>query len=357
MSFTREDLEKSEKTVGQIYPVLIDKNGKVIDGFHRKRVDPNWKEEKLDVDDPLEILKIRVACQYRRHVPVEEKKQWVKECRKFLRESGKEGTQKEIEETLGLSQQWVSKYDETPIQPNKPHEVPQRSTLIDSNVWGLEDGKVAKGDPEQPDSQFHHGSTPAFVIEKLVELYKPQKVLDSMAGVGTTKYVCDKKSEIVKKVDQFDLYPWEKGDVKKGDAENPPTNEKYDLIFNHVPYLNMVRYGNDIEDLSSFNLASFLDKIKRIFQKNRELLEENGKFAVLVGDWRHNGKIIPLTAHLTLLGLECGFILWDEAIKLSAEQKGKQLQEYRAAKDGYLPQNYDTVLIFKKEAHESYAFS
>jgi len=38
MSFTREDLERSEKTVGQIYPVLIDKNGKIIDGFHRKRV-------------------------------------------------------------------------------------------------------------------------------------------------------------------------------------------------------------------------------------------------------------------------------------------------------------------------------
>jgi hypothetical protein len=47
-------------------------------------------------------------------------------------------------------------------------------------------------------------------------------------------------------------------------------------------------------------------------------------------------------------GLENGFVLWDEAIKLSAEQKGKQLQEYRAEKFGYLPQNYDTVLIFKK---------
>jgi len=350
MSFTREDLEKSEKTVGQIYPVLKDKNGKIIDGFHRKRVNPDWKEEKVDTDDPLRILQIRVACQYRRGVPKEEKQEWVNNCRKILQERGLQGTQQEIAEALGLSRQWVTKYDsgEGFVRDER---LPQRSNIANlakSNVWGLENGRVTKGDPEQPDSQFHHGSTPAFVVENLVDLYKPEKVLDSMAGVGTTKYVCDKEPEIVKKVDQFDVYAWEKGDVKQGDAENPPTTEKYDLIFNHIPYLNMVKYGDESEDISNFKLNSFLDKMKRIFTKNHELLEDEGKYSILVGDWRHGGKIIPLTAYITVLGLECGFVLWDEAIKLSAEQKGKQLQEYRAEKHGYMPQNYDTVLIFKK---------
>jgi len=348
MSFTKEDLEKSEKTVGQIYPVLKDKNGNIIDGFHRKRVNANWKEEVLDVDDPLQILKIRVATQYRRDVPSEEKKTWIKDCRKLLQEKGKSGTQQEIADTLGISRQWVSKYDEEPIQKQDHSKVTQRSTFPDSNVWGLEDGKIAKGDPEQPDSHFHHGSTPAFVIEKLVEMYKPAKVLDSMAGVGTTKYACEKTPDIVQKVDQFDVYPWEKGDVKQGDAENPPTTDKYNLIFNHIPYLNMVKYGEESEDMSNFDLKTFLEKLRRIFQKNHQLLEDDGKYSILVGDWRHGGQIIPLTAHITLLGLECGFVLWDEAIKLSSEQKGKQLQEYRANLHGYLPQNYDTVLIFKK---------
>jgi hypothetical protein len=348
MSFTREDLEKSEKTVGQIYPVLKDKKGNIIDGFHRKRVNPNWKEEVLDVDDPLDVLKIRVATQYRRNVPPEEKKTWVNDCRKLLQAQNKAGTQKEIAEVFGLSIQWVSKYDDEPIQPNKEHKVPRCGTFPDSNVWGLEDGKVAKGDPKQPDSQFYHGTTPSFVVENLVEMYKPEKVLDTMAGVGTTKYACEKKPEIVKKVDQFDIYAWPKGCVQEGDAENPPTNEKYNLIFNHIPYLNMVKYGEDSEDMSNFNLNNFLGKMRRIFERNFSLLQDDGKYSILVGDWRYKGQIIPLTAHLTLLGLQCGFTLWDEAIKLSAEQKGKQLQEYRANKSGYLPQNYDTVLIFKK---------
>jgi len=184
LSFTKEDLEKSEKTVGQIYPVLKDKRGNIIDGFHRKRVNPNWKEEVLDVDDPLQVLKIRVATQYRRNVPSEEKKGWIKQCRKLLQENGKQGVQKEIADALGVSQQWVSKYDDEPTQPHKSPNLPRHGNL--SNVWGIEDTKPAKGDPNQPDSQFHHGSTPAFVVEKLVDLYKPEKVLDSMAGVGTT---------------------------------------------------------------------------------------------------------------------------------------------------------------------------
>jgi len=348
MSFTKEDLEKSEKTVGQIYPVLKDKNGKIIDGFHRKRINPNWKETILEIDDPMKILQVRVACQYRRDVPKTEKAEWIRKCRKLLQEKGLKGTQQEIAEALGLSRQWVTKFDDEPIQPHEREKLPQRSNFPTSNIWGLEDGKISKGDPEQPDSQFHHGSTPAFVVENLVEMYKPEKVLDSMAGVGTTKYVCDKKPEIVKKVDQFDISAWEKGNVLQGDAEHPPTVEKYDLIFNHIPYLNMVQYSNEAEDMSNFRLPLFLEKMRRIFLKNYELLEPDGKYSVLIGDWRQGGKIIPLTAHITLLGLDCGFILWDEAIKLSAEQKGKQLQEYRAEKGGYMPQNYDTVLIFKK---------
>jgi len=191
MSFTREDLEKSEKTVGQIYPVLKTKSGKIIDGFHRKRVNSDWKEEIIDTEDPLKLVQIRYATQYRRPVPPTEKEGWIEQCRKILQERGLDGTQKQIADALGASQRWVSKYDKNPIQKQEHHEgekVERRSTL--SNVWGIEGNKPVTGDPEQPDSQFYHGATPAFVVENLVELYKPEKVLDSMAGVGTTKYVC-----------------------------------------------------------------------------------------------------------------------------------------------------------------------
>lgn len=353
MSFDREGLKRSAEAVGQIYPVLVDRRGRIIDGFHRKRVDPNWKEERLDVEDPLDVLRIRVHAQYRRRVPESEKREWVRECRRILQSRGKRGTQREIAEALGMRRQWVSEYDTDPVQPHeniqKDVKLPDSGNLTRScvirNVWGLEDGGVAACDPEQPDAEYIHGVTPSFVIENLLDLYGPRRVLDSMAGVGSTGWVCSRRGV---ECDQFDVYPWPKGGVLKGDAEDPPVAGRYDLIFNHVPYLGMVRYGDDPEDLSNMPLAGFLAKMRRVFLRNRGLLEDGGVYAVLVGDWRHGGRIVPLTAHITMLGLECGFILFDEAVKLTAEQKGGRLQIYRAAEGGYMPQGYDTVLIFKK---------
>lgn len=87
---------------------------------------------------------------------------------------------REIAEALGMARTWVTKYDEEPTQPHKQADLSRHDNFIESNVWGLENGKIQKCDPEQPDSQFHHGSTPAFVVENLVEMYKPKIVYERM---------------------------------------------------------------------------------------------------------------------------------------------------------------------------------
>ena len=40
-------LLNSVESIGQLYPVLRDANGKLIDGFHRIEVDPSWKSLTL----------------------------------------------------------------------------------------------------------------------------------------------------------------------------------------------------------------------------------------------------------------------------------------------------------------------
>lgn len=39
------DLKESEKTIGQMLPIIKDAHGKVVDGKHRKETDPDWREE------------------------------------------------------------------------------------------------------------------------------------------------------------------------------------------------------------------------------------------------------------------------------------------------------------------------
>jgi hypothetical protein len=40
-------LRFSGERVGQLYPVLLDKHGNVVDGLHRLKADPNWPKMRL----------------------------------------------------------------------------------------------------------------------------------------------------------------------------------------------------------------------------------------------------------------------------------------------------------------------
>jgi len=70
------DLKKSEKTVGQILPVIKDARGRIVDGLHRKDVDSNWREEireEIDTDEKYWVT--RAHLNYARRNPHEAKRE------------------------------------------------------------------------------------------------------------------------------------------------------------------------------------------------------------------------------------------------------------------------------------------
>lgn len=83
------DLRKSEK-IGQLYPVLVDAKGKVIDGFHRLKADPHWRKEKLsEIDTEEKLLVARcVANWHRRQIPSEEKEEWINGLARIYKKQG-----------------------------------------------------------------------------------------------------------------------------------------------------------------------------------------------------------------------------------------------------------------------------
>jgi hypothetical protein len=344
-----EDLKVSENQVGQIFPVIKDQYGNILDGFHRKRVDPDWKETVVEVKDALHGLRIRVhANTLRRDVPWSEKNKWVLDARALLNpDSPTQVNQDDIANALGMSQQWVSKYD----NPLPRHgNVDWRDKFLGYNVWGFKDESwrklIAPAPVDMPDTEFYHGTTPPFVVHQLIKMFTPKRVLDSMAGIGTTGYVCKQYESIA--YDLYDLYPYPKAGVEQSDAEFIQTEKKYDLIFNHIPYLDMVKYGEDDNDLSGMSEKDFWAKMTRIFLKNHSLLNTDGIYAVLVGDKRFGGEIKPLMAKTTTLGLATGFKILDEAITITSGHKQAALQEYRASEHGYLAQIFDMIIIFRR---------
>lgn len=86
------DHKKSTKVVGQLYPVIVDKAGNVIDGLHRKEADPNWKTEvHPEIDSQEKFLLARcVANWHRRQVPREEKEEWINGLAEIYKKEGLE---------------------------------------------------------------------------------------------------------------------------------------------------------------------------------------------------------------------------------------------------------------------------
>jgi len=70
------DLAKSKKSVHELYPVIKDAHGNVIDGFHRLEADPNWKTETLEqIKTPAQLALARIiANTHRRSISKEERK-------------------------------------------------------------------------------------------------------------------------------------------------------------------------------------------------------------------------------------------------------------------------------------------
>jgi len=75
--------------VGQLYPVLVTKEGEVIDGVHRKQADPNWKEMALDwVKTREDYLIARVTANYRRPIENRELKAQITELAELFSSKG-----------------------------------------------------------------------------------------------------------------------------------------------------------------------------------------------------------------------------------------------------------------------------
>jgi hypothetical protein len=115
------DLKKSKKTIGQLYPVLVDAAGKVIDGLHRQEADPNWRVEvhpEIDSDEKFLIARC-VANWHRRAVSREEKEEWINGLAKIYKKQGlkisvgSEHTNEiknKVMEVTGLSEKTVGNY-------------------------------------------------------------------------------------------------------------------------------------------------------------------------------------------------------------------------------------------------------
>jgi len=100
------DLSVSSKSLGKLYPILKDKTGNVIDGFHRQNADPEWPCVTVEsVDNPVKLELARLASNFcRREIPESEMQLRIS----FLIKNGLKV--EEIADQTGISKTTIYKY-------------------------------------------------------------------------------------------------------------------------------------------------------------------------------------------------------------------------------------------------------
>lgn len=73
-NLTKDSLQKSIKIVGELYPVLENQNGKILDGSHRIESNPKHHRKTIQTKNRTEEILIRLHAHHRRQIPQEETK-------------------------------------------------------------------------------------------------------------------------------------------------------------------------------------------------------------------------------------------------------------------------------------------
>jgi DNA modification methylase len=184
---------------------------------------------------------------------------------------------------------------------------PDNFQLEMNTVWSFPE----RGDWATHDAKWRGNWSP-YISRNLILRYTKAGdwVLDQFAGGGTTLVEAKLLRRNIIGVDINPIaielsnrmvdFEWESsGNVQivKGDARNLDfiNDESIDLICTHPPYANAIKYSENIEeDLLLLNIPQFLEEMKKVASECFRVLKKNKYCALLIGDMRKKGHVVPL---------------------------------------------------------------
>lgn len=142
-----------------------------------------------------------------------------------------------------------------------------------------------------------------------------------------------------------------KVDIRKGDARNLDflDDESIDLICTHPPYADIIKYSDGIpEDLSQLKIKDFLEQMKPVAAESYRVLKK-GKFcAVLMGDTRQKGCMIPMSFDVMKIFQDTGFTLKELIIKEQHNCRATGYWKTNSVKYNFLLIAHEYLFVFKK---------
>ena len=225
--------------------------------------------------------------------------------------------------------------------------------------------------PERGDWATHdakwRGNWSPYIPRNIILRYSKEKdlILDQFAGGGTTLVEAKLLNRDIIGIDVNDValnrckekidFQHEGADgkvfLRKGDARSLdfiPDNS-IDLICTHPPYANIIEDSENIEeDLSHLKINEFLEEMKKVASESYRVLKKDKFCAVLMGDTRKNGHMIPLSFYVMQVFENAGFKLKEMIIKEQHNCKATGFWKTNSIKYNFLLIAHEHLFIFRK---------
>ena len=227
-------------------------------------------------------------------------------------------------------------------------------TFPDRGDWATHDGKW-------------RGNWSPYIPRNILLRYSKEGdiVLDQFAGGGTTLVEAKLLNRDIIGVDINDAalerckekinfkHEGANGRVKlrKGDARDLSflKDNSIDLICTHPPYADIINYSEDTPgDLSLLKVKDFLEQMKPVAAESYRVLKP-GKFcAVLMGDTRQKGHMIPMSFDVMRIFEDAGFKLKEHIIKEQHNCRATGYWKTSSVKYNFLLIAHEHLFVFKK---------
>lgn len=213
----------------------------------------------------------------------------------------------------------------------------------------------------------YRGNWSPYIPRNLILRYTKEQdlILDQFVGGGTTLVEAKLLNRNIIGIDinetalnrckekiNFD-YPESNSKIvlKQGDARNLEVipNCSIDFICTHPPYANIIKYSDDLKgDLSLLKIDEFLIEMNKVAKESFRVLKRDKFCALLMGDTRNKGHIIPLAFKVMNIFLQNKFKLKEIIIKEQHNCSATGFWKTNSIKYNFLLIAHEYLFIFKK---------
>lgn len=230
-----------------------------------------------------------------------------------------------------------------------------------TTVWSF----PKRGDWATHDAKYRGNWSP-YIPRNIMLRYSKEGelVLDQFAGGGTTLVEAKLLNRNIIGIDineialercrekcSFERENCGQVSIKQGDARNLGfiQDESIDLICTHPPYADIIHYSEDIEqDLSRLCVKDFLREMKPVASECYRVLKK-GKFcAILIGDTRQKGCMIPMSFDVMKVFQDAGFTLKELIIKEQHNCRATGYWKTNSVKYNFLLIAHEYLFVFRK---------